>query len=115
VSIVVKEFLVLNGMDVESANCPAGMGQYVVFPPRGGRGEGGSNESHKAELLLKVFMVSVVASVKRVERLVLLAEDATICWEAFPKIVIFNVCPLIICEYTVSTESFCDALPEKQS
>jgi hypothetical protein len=27
VSIVVKEFLVLNGIDAESANCPAGMGQ----------------------------------------------------------------------------------------
>lgn len=66
VSIVVKEFWVLNGMDAESANCPAGMGQYVEFPPRDGRGEGGRNVSHKAELLLKVFMVSVVASVKRV-------------------------------------------------
>lgn len=107
--------MVLNGIDAERANSPAGMGQYVVFPPRDGRGEGGRNESHNAELLPKVFMVSVVASVKSVERLLLLAEESTICWEAFPKIVIFSVCPLIICEYTVSTESFWDASPEKQS
>jgi hypothetical protein len=67
VFIVVREFLVLNGMEAERANGPEGMGQYVVFvPTRGCRGEGGRNESHSAELLLKVFIVSVVASVKSV-------------------------------------------------
>jgi hypothetical protein len=67
VFIVVKEFLVLNGIEAERATGPAGMGQYVVFvPTRGCRGEGGRNESHRAELLLNVSIVSVVASVKRV-------------------------------------------------
>lgn len=49
------------------------------------------------------------------QRLLLLAEEATISCEVFPRIVMFNVSPLIICEYTVSTESFWDGSPVKQS
>jgi len=58
VFIVVKEFLVLNGMEAERANGPEEMGQCVEFMP--------TRESHSAEPLLKVTIVSVVASVKRV-------------------------------------------------
>lgn len=53
-------------METPRANGPAGMGQYVELGEMEGSGNGGRRELHRYELLLKVLMVSVVASVKSV-------------------------------------------------